>query len=211
MLLAGVLVGGSFFFFCGVLVAHCEMVIRRNRAVWKKRIKDAVGRPLPIVLFIGLGIVVYLYFFGLAETRQPAPSKPVLHTAEVEIARDNSGASYVMASVNGAEIPFMVDSGASDVCLPNDVINGLRRSGRLTDADWTGWQNATFADGRTVRSRTFNLRRLTIGPWTLNDVAGSSCGKGNMALLGQAVLGRFTSWSLDNQRNVLLLAGWKHN
>ncbi len=136
------------------------------------------------------------------------PAEPVLHTAEVAVGTDG-GTFFVMAAVNGFEMPFMIDSGSSVICLPDAFIGDLRRRSLLTDADIRGWQNSELADGRIVRSKAYNLTQFTIGTWVLVDVAASSCGKSKVALLGQAVLGRFVSWSLDNQRNVLMLTAWK--
>jgi predicted aspartyl protease len=144
-----------------------------------------------------------------ASTSFPAtPATPVLHTTEMPV-RTDGDMSFIVATVNGLEMPFMIDSGSSTVCLPDSVIGDLRRRGLLTDADVQGSQNAGLADGRVVRSKAYNLAQVTIGAWALNGVAASSCGKSKVALLGQSVLGRFTSWSLDNQRNVLMLTAPK--
>ena len=50
--------------------------------------------------------------------------------------------------VNGALVlPFVIDTGASDVSIPADVVLTLTRTETVTSADFIGSQNYVLADG----------------------------------------------------------------
>ena len=102
-------------------------------------------------------------------------------------------------------LKFVIDSGASDVNVPADVVMTLLRTGTITDADFLGTQRYRLADGSTVPSQQFVIRSLKVGDRTLNDVTGSVAPVEGSLLLGQSFLRRFKSWSIDNQREALIL------
>jgi tetratricopeptide (TPR) repeat protein len=102
-------------------------------------------------------------------------------------------------------LKFVIDSGASDVSVPADVVLTLLRTGTITDADFLGTQKYRMADGSTVPSQQFVIRSLKVGDRTLNDVTGSIAPVQGGLLLGQSFLRHFKSWSIDNQREGLIL------
>lgn len=109
-------------------------------------------------------------------------------------------------TINGRiELDFTVDSGASTVVVPADVFGTLIRTGTISDADLTGKQNFTLADGSTQTQETFRIRSLTIGDRVLHDVEASVAPIAGSLLLGQSFLRRFKSWSMDNERGMLML------
>jgi len=100
---------------------------------------------------------------------------------------------------------FIVDSGASGVSIPEDVVSTLMRSGTITDADFTGTQTFVLADGSTTTKPTFNIRTLKVGDITLENIEGSVADAQGPLLLGQSFLGRFNSWSINNSNHTLVL------
>jgi predicted aspartyl protease len=62
-----------------------------------------------------------------------------------------------------------------------------------------------MADGSTVPSEQFIIRSLKIGDRMVENVTGSIAPVAGSLLLGQSFLGRFHSWSIDNQREALVL------
>lgn len=135
------------------------------------------------------------------------PNKQVLHTAEVPV-KIIDDMAYVYVSINGVNMPFLIDSGASVMCLPDTYIGDLRKRGLLNKEDIKAPQNTVMADGRVVRSQFYNLKSVSIAVWDASDVEATSCGKAKVPLLGQALLSRFNSWSLDNKRSVLSVTAW---
>ena len=52
--------------------------------------------------------------------------------------------------INGAiTLNFVIDSGATDVSVPADVVMTLIRTGTLQDTDFIGTQTYKLADGST--------------------------------------------------------------
>ena len=104
---------------------------------------------------------------------------------------------------NTLTLDFMVDSGASDVSIPEDVVRTLVRTGTIKDTDFTGEQTYILADGSKVKSKTFRIRSLKVGDRVLDNVLGSVSSMNGSLLLGQSFLGRFKSWSIDNTKHAL--------
>ena len=108
--------------------------------------------------------------------------------------------------INGkVPLDFILDSGASDVSIPADVVLTLMRTGTLTAADFTGRNTYALADGSRVPSSTFRIKSLKVGDRVLENVSASVSPVEGSLLLGQSFLGRFASWSVDNVRRVLIL------
>ena len=53
---------------------------------------------------------------------------------------------------NQLTLKFVIDSGASDVSIPTDVVSTLVRTGTIADTDFLGSQTYKLADGSTVPS-----------------------------------------------------------
>jgi predicted aspartyl protease len=100
---------------------------------------------------------------------------------------------------------FTIDSGASDVSIPADVVRTLMRTGTLRSEDFLGAQTYRLADGTTVPSETFRIRTLKVGDREIENVIGSVTKVEGTLLLGQSFLSRFNSWSIDNGRSLLVL------
>ena len=70
-------------------------------------------------------------------------------------------------------LDFIVDSGASDVSIPVDVVATLVRTGTLQNSDFMGTQSYKLADGSTVPSATFRIRSLSVAKITIENVEAS--------------------------------------
>jgi clan AA aspartic protease (TIGR02281 family) len=118
-----------------------------------------------------------------------------------------SGGIFVLpVLINGAlTLNFIIDSGAADVSIPEDVVMTLMRTGTLRSEDFLGSKSYELADGSTVPSETFRIRTLKVGDREIGNVMGSVANVKGSLLLGQSFLNRFKSWSIDNDRQVLLL------
>ena len=100
---------------------------------------------------------------------------------------------------------FTVDSGASDVQIPADVILTLMRAETLSSADFLGERTYVLADGSKLPSARFMLRELKVGAHRLTNVPASVGPATGELLLGQSFLSRFRSWTFDNGRHMLVL------
>ena len=139
--------------------------------------------------------------------KQAPPEQPVINSGGTVVPMVSQGGTFVVPVRINDQITlnFVVDSGASDVSVPNDVVSTLVRTGTITDADFLGKQTYRLADGSTVPSQRFAIRSLKVGDKTLENVVGSISPSASDLLLGQSFLNRFKSWSIDNDRRALIL------
>jgi predicted aspartyl protease len=148
--------------------------------------------------------------FERMDRNEPTETQPVPTTQarrEVIPLVAEHGTFVVPVLINGAIIlNFTVDSGASTVYIPSDVVSTLIRSKAISvDKDFTGSANYTLADGTVVPSKTFRIKSLKVGSNSIEDVIGGIGPAKGSLLLGQSFLNRFKAWSIDNQRGVLIL------
>ena len=135
-----------------------------------------------------------------------AIAKPPTRVFAGEIPLELSGGTFIVPVVinDSITLRFTIDSGAADVSVPADVASTLVRTGTITDADFIGSKTFVLADGSTVPSAEFRLRSLKLGSLTLTNVVASISDARGPLLLGQSFLSRLSSWSIDNDRHVLL-------
>jgi clan AA aspartic protease (TIGR02281 family) len=127
-------------------------------------------------------------------------------TSRTVTLRRHGGVLMVPALLNDSvSADFIVDSGASDVVLPETVLDGLRKAGKFSDADFTGTQMVKIASGSILKVRTFTLRSLSVGNRVLTNLHAAVAPAKATPLLGQSFLQRFATWSIDNERQVLVL------
>jgi tetratricopeptide (TPR) repeat protein len=137
-----------------------------------------------------------------------ATRKFVGTTADLEnIRMEKSGGVYVVfVRFNDTiTLPAIVDSGASDVSVPADIVSTLIRTKTVTDEDFLGEQTYVLADGSKVPSHRFRIRSLKVGNKTVENVVGSIASVNATILLGQSFLSKFKSWSVDNEQHTLIL------
>ena len=125
----------------------------------------------------------------------------------IEVSLERRGGTFVVPVLFNDTITLKctIDSGAADVSVPADVVLTLMRTGTLRSEDFLGFQTYTLADGSTTPSDTFRIRTLKVGDREIENVTGSVAKVEGSLLLGQSFLTRFRSWSIDNERGVLLL------
>jgi clan AA aspartic protease (TIGR02281 family) len=148
---------------------------------------------------------------SLNPARSDGPSNPGLaapsNTARIEVPLKSLGGTFVVpVFINGAiTLNFVVDSGAADVAVPADVVGTLIRAGTIEKSDITGKQKYMLADGSISPTVTFTIRSLKVGDVLIENVKGSVSPAAGSLLLGQSFLQRFKSWSMDNNKHVLVL------
>jgi clan AA aspartic protease (TIGR02281 family) len=117
-----------------------------------------------------------------------------------------NGIYVVPGVINGVlSVKFAVDTGASDVAIPADIVAGLVQGGFIEQGDFLGEQTYRIADGSTRSSRTFRIRSLQVGNVVIEDVRGSVLPEKAAPLLGQTFLSRLKSWSMDTTAHVLII------
>ncbi len=100
---------------------------------------------------------------------------------------------------------FTIDGNASDVSIPAHVFSTLIRSGTISPSDFLDKRVYELADGSKQTSQRFRIRSLSVGRLELRNVIASIAPPAGHLLLGQSFLSRLKSWSIDTQRQVLLI------
>ena len=139
----------------------------------------------------------------------PPPVRPAeAAPGSAEIALEGDARAYwVPVRINGATtVKFLVDSGASVVVLPSDLVETMIKSGAIAPSDLLGKDTYVTADGRKHKGTRLMLRELNVGGHTVTNVMASVAPAKTEPLLGQTFLAKFKSWTLDNRRHVLTIA-----
>src|SRR5271166_2824509 len=103
----------------------------------------------------------------------------------------------ISALINDAlTLDFIIDSGASDVSVPADVVQILMGNGSLRKEDFLGSRIYKLADGSMVPSERFTIRTIKVGDTEIGSVTANVGKASGPLLLGQSFLTRFKSWSI---------------
>jgi hypothetical protein len=109
-----------------------------------------------------------------SRTSGGSPRAPVqVSQGRVPLKMDG-GIFVVPVQINGTmTLDFVIDSGATDVSIPADVVSTLIRAGTITEPDFIGESTYVLADGSATKSPTFTIRTLKVGNTVLKNVKGS--------------------------------------
>jgi aspartyl protease family protein len=138
---------------------------------------------LPLMLF--WIVVMGLLYGAMTYYLKPKQAK-VLANGELMIQRSQDGHFYTLGKVNGIEVTFMVDTGASLVTISET----LAQKASLSDGTPTIFQTA---NGKT-KGRVVEGLSVTIGPVAVTNIkvgVGLVGGNADEALLGQSFLSKF--------------------
>jgi clan AA aspartic protease (TIGR02281 family) len=112
----------------------------------------------------------------------------------------DGGTFVVPVQINGTmTLDFVIDSGATDVSVPADVVSTLMRVGAIREPDFIGENTYVLADGSETKSPTFTIRTLRVGNTVLENVKGSVASSQGSLLLGQSFLNRFKGTSKNSR------------
>jgi hypothetical protein len=139
---------------------------------------------------------------AVASTSPPLPPSTYIEVPVTE----GFGTFQVPVLINGViTLAFTIDSGASDITIPADVVRTLQRAGTISNADFIGSQQYQLADGSSETEQLVRLHTIKVGSSQFDDLTASIAPEAGTLLLGQGFLKRFSSWSIDNERKVLVL------
>jgi hypothetical protein len=183
----------------GVFVSVVDRNVDRNQKQWLY-VSDRAGRRLGWV---------FGEFIKCSDGPPPVrPSDVTLTDSDsLSIKMEKEGGVYIVPVRFNDTITLsaIVDSGASDVSVPADVVSTLIRTKTITDQDFLGQQTYVLADGSKVPSARFRIRSMKVGNKTVEDVIASVASANGAILLGQSFLNRFKTWSVDNEQHTLTL------
>jgi len=109
-----------------------------------------------------------------------------------------SGVYFIPCKINGSEMEFIFDTGASDITMSLTEATFLYKQGTLTDDDFIGTQQYQIANGEIEEGTVVKLKTVEIGNRTLYNVQASIVHNLQAPLLlGQSALNKFGKISID--------------
>jgi clan AA aspartic protease (TIGR02281 family) len=125
---------------------------------------------------------------------------------EVQMKKMYSGVYEVPCTINGLELKFIFDTGASDVTISSVEASFMLKNNFLSKDDVRGKEYFSTATGEIHEGTKINLREIKIGDAVLKNVEASVV-KNQQAplLLGQSVLERFGTITIDNINSKLVI------
>jgi aspartyl protease family protein len=160
------------------------------------------------LIWLGIGLVLLVGYTFKGEifvvkdrlAQQLLPSSPhKINDESVSFTTTEKGHFYVDGKINGTEIHFLVDSGASVVVLTR---RDAERAGiSLNELDFI--QPTQTANGQ-VFSAPIMIPRLEVGSIVVDNVPASvSRSELTQSLLGMSFLSRLKSWRVEGDRLIL--------
>ena len=119
---------------------------------------------------------------------------------------ESGGVKYIEVELNRTFIVRMIlDSGCSGALISVAEAQHLYSKGVLTDEDFVGKSKSMIADGSVVENMVVNLREVIIGGKIIcpNVQATVSSNAQAPLLLGNEVLNRTASYTVDNQNKTI--------
>lgn len=137
--------------------------------------------------------------------RVETPHQPAVESNIVKMRHDR-GTYYIPLIVNGVEMEFIFDTGASIISISAAEAIFMLRHGKLSDDDILGTSYFSDATGTISEGTMINLREVKIGTRTLNNVKASVVHNLEAPLLlGQSALNQFGRIIIDYNQNILIL------
>lgn len=116
----------------------------------------------------------------------------------------HGGVYEVPAKINGVEMHFIFDTGASDVTISFTEALFLLKNGKLKNEDFVGVANYLIADGSIAEGTIINLRTVQIGSRKLKNVQASIVHNLDAPLLlGQSALEEFGEFSINYKKGTI--------
>jgi aspartyl protease family protein len=168
--------------------------------------RERLSKALEAMLFwavIGLLLVVgYTYRFELRDASDRViaelmPGHVAGHGRDVEVVRGHSGDFALVAHINGARVPMVLDTGASSVVLTQKAAKAAGLPIELLEYS----VNVDTVNGRT-RAAPITLDRLAVGGLVEHAVPALVVQRGQLKnnLLGMSFLNRLESWEVRGDK-----------
>lgn len=90
----------------------------------------------------------------------------------IEMIKKAGGTFEVPCVMNGLNLKFIFDTGASYVSLSSSTAEFMLENGYLSKDDFSDFKKVKQADGSTYKAYTINIRRIEIGGLVMTNVQG---------------------------------------
>lgn len=115
---------------------------------------------------------------------------------------EENGVYKIPIEINGSNMNFIFDTGASDITISATEAMFLYKQGTLQEEDILGTQKYQIADGSIAEGTLINLRTVKIGNNILKNVKASIVNNMDAPLLfGQSALAQFGKVTIDYNKS----------
>jgi len=158
--------------------------------------------------YILSGIVVFIVILSIAipeKTTSIQIDNKVIKTNNIINLSTENGQKYIYASINGNSKKFLLDTGASDILIPQTFLNQLRRSGYLSKTIHFKFnKNYMTASGAFVQAEVWNVPVLQVGKFKIYNVEVASMNEGSY-LFGMSAIEKLGKVSIDLQSSRIVI------
>ncbi|GAB3959443.1 hypothetical protein GCM10028805_55570 [Spirosoma harenae] len=128
--------------------------------------------------------------------------------SKIPFYRTNASVIEIDIKLNNYASRFIVDSGASIISIGKRLYNALYQNKLINDSDKKYHTKTKLANGTLINAFVINIKKVNIGDFELSNVEAMVLETDDVPLLlGQNIIGRFNSFSIDNKNNQLILDG----
>ena len=142
-----------------------------------------------------------LYVIPQADSEEDAVT-----VSEIQMKKMYGGVYEVPCDINGLPLRFILDTGASTVSISSVEASFMLKNNFLKESDIKGKDYFSTATGEIREGTIINLRRIKVGDTELRNVEASVAHNQEAPLLlGQSVLERFGTVTIDNINSKLVI------
>jgi hypothetical protein len=100
---------------------------------------------------------------------------------------------------------WLLDSGATDLLISDSLATQMMEQHLFSEKDFLG--NATYnvANGKEVNCKVYKINNVQIGKFTIDNIMLATSPDVQDYLLGKSFLNKFSRWTIDNRRELLIL------
>lgn len=119
--------------------------------------------------------------------------------------REEGGVKLVPVQINTMKVDMIFDTGCAMTLISQAEASYLYAKGLLSKEDLIGSVNSELADGRITKNMVINLKEVVLGDQLVfhNVKAAVSDNMQASLLLGNEVLNRVASYTIDNDQRVI--------
>lgn len=126
--------------------------------------------------------------------------------SEIQMKKMPGGTYEVPCTINGLPLKFVFDTGASNVTLSSVEANFMLKNDYLSEKDFRGSRRYLTADGTIANGAIVRIKEVKVGDVTLKNIEASVVNSQKAPLLlGQSVLDKFGTITIDNENSLMTI------
>ncbi|WP_143310015.1 retropepsin-like aspartic protease [Chitinophaga vietnamensis] len=100
---------------------------------------------------------------------------------------------------------WLLDSGATDLLISDSLATQMMGQHLFTEKDFLGNATYNMANGKQVNCKVYKINNVQIGKFTIDNIMLATSPDVQEYLLGKSFLNKFSRWTIDNRRELLIL------